>query len=163
MCSSDLKGTSVAQDPGWQPQAAEPNDFERPFLEGPKQRWWELLRVVRIAWEFLRGFRRLHFLGPCVTVFGSARVAEDHPHYALGRSIGGALARAGFTVMTGGGPGVMEAANRGAADAGAPSIGFNITLPREQLPNPYTTPELTFRFHYFAMRDRKSTRLNSSH
>ena len=134
----------------WQPQAAEPNDSERLFLEGPHERWWELLRVVRIAWEFLRGFRKLHFVGPCVTVFGSARVAEDHPHYDLGRRMGAELARAGFTVMTGGGPGVMEAANRGAREAGGISIGCNIDLPDEQRPNRYL--DWFVQFHYFFVR-----------
>jgi uncharacterized protein (TIGR00730 family) len=136
--------------PPWQPQATEPDDAERLFLAGPHERWWELLRVFRIGWEFLRGFRRLHFLGPCVTVFGSARVAEDHPHYALGRGIGAALARAGFTVMTGGGPGVMEAANRGAREAGGLSVGCNIDLPEEQEPNPYL--DTFVQFHYFFVR-----------
>lgn len=138
------------QPPPWQPQATEPDDSERLFLSGPQERWWELLRVFRIGWEFLRGFRRLHFLGPCVTVFGSARVAEDHPHYALGRGIGAALARAGFTVMTGGGPGVMEAANRGAREAGGQSVGCNIDLPEEQEPNPYL--DTFVQFHYFFVR-----------
>ena len=138
------------QTPQWRPQAAEPNDSERLFLEGPKERWWELLRIVRIGWEFLRAFRAFHFLGPCVTVFGSARVAEDHPHYALGRAVGAGLAQAGFTVMTGGGPGVMEAANRGAQEAGGLSIGCNIDLPDEQSPNRYL--DRWVQFHYFFVR-----------
>ena len=74
--------------------------------------------MLRVAWEFIAGFRALHFVGPCVTVFGSARFGESHPHYALGREVGRGLARLGFTVMTGGGPGMMEAANRGAREAG---------------------------------------------
>ena len=134
----------------WQPQAAEPTDSERLFLAGPQERWWELWRVLRIGWEFLRGFRKLHFLGPCVTVFGSARIGETHPHYVLGRSIGAALAHAGFTVMTGGGPGVMEAANRGAREAGGPSVGCNIDLPEEQRPNAYL--DTFVQFHYFFVR-----------
>src|SRR5918992_6229216 len=81
------------------------------FLAGPQPRRKELARLVRIFFEFLRGFRVLHFVGPCVTVFGSARFMENHPYYRMGREIGQRLARAGFTVMTGGGPGVMEAAN----------------------------------------------------
>ncbi|MGE3857772.1 MAG: TIGR00730 family Rossman fold protein [Dehalococcoidia bacterium] len=136
--------------PSWQPQATEPDDSERLFLEGPHERWWELLRIFRIGWEFLRGFRRLHFLGPCVTVFGSARVPDGHPHYALGRSVGAGLARAGFTVMTGGGPGVMEAANRGAREAGGLSVGCNIDLPEEQEPNRYL--DTFVQFHYFFVR-----------
>src|ERR1044071_1138076 len=105
------------------------------FLEGPQNRTSELLRAVRIFFEFMRGFRALHFVGPCVTVFGSARFPEDHRYYAMGREVARRLGRAGFTVLTGGGPGIMEAANRGARDVGAPSIGLNIQLPHEQRPN----------------------------
>jgi uncharacterized protein (TIGR00730 family) len=93
--------------------------------------------VLRTAGEFLKCFRQLHFVGPCVTVFGSARYMPEHPAYALTRRMGAALAGAGFTVMTGGGPGLMEAANRGAKDAGGYSVGCNIVLPVEQKPNPY--------------------------
>jgi len=100
----------------------------------------------------MRGFRALHFVGPCVTVFGSARFKADHPYYELGRELGARLARAGFTVMTGGGPGIMEAANRGAYEAGGKSIGFNIRLPFEQGANRYITSGLHFEFHYFFMR-----------
>ena len=107
------------------------------FLEGPQNRTAELLRAVRIFCEFMRGFRALHFVGPCVTVFGSARFSESHPYYEMARRCGFGLARAGFTVMTGGGPGIMEAANRGAKEAGGRSIGCNIELPKEQKPNRY--------------------------
>jgi uncharacterized protein (TIGR00730 family) len=86
-----------------------------------------------------------------VTVFGSARFAEDHPYYRLGREVGALLARAGFTVMTGGGPGIMEAANRGAKEVGGRSIGCNIELPREQRPNPYLDRWITFR-HFFVRK-----------
>jgi uncharacterized protein (TIGR00730 family) len=96
----------------------------------------------------MRGFRTLHFVGPCVTVFGSARFKDAHPYYDLGRVVGRELARAGFTVMTGGGPGVMEAANRGAKDVGGRSIGCNIVLPREQKPNPYLDRWITFRYFF---------------
>jgi uncharacterized protein (TIGR00730 family) len=98
--------------------------------------------------ELLRGFRALHFVGPCVTVFGSARFPEGHPYYALGREVGARLANAGFTVMTGGGPGIMEAANRGAREAGGYSVGCNIELPVEQRPNPYLDRWVTFRHFY---------------
>jgi uncharacterized protein (TIGR00730 family) len=120
------------------------------LLAGPESRRAELLRLVRISLEFLRGFRRLHFVGPCVTVFGSARFKEDHRYYALAREVGQRLARSGFTVMTGGGPGIMEAANRGAKDAGGRSIGCNIQLPHEQAPNPYL--DLMVEFRYFFVR-----------
>ena len=107
--------------------------------------------VLRFSAEFVRGFRALHFVGPCVTVFGSARFAEDHPYYALAREVGGRLARMGFTVMTGGGPGIMEAANRGAKDAGGFSVGCNIALPEEQKLNPYVDRAVTFQ-HFFVRK-----------
>ncbi|HUM12112.1 MAG TPA: TIGR00730 family Rossman fold protein [Myxococcaceae bacterium] len=114
-----------------------PRSDEQAFLAGPRNRPLELLWVLRTAREFLKCFRQLHFVGPCVTVFGSARYAEAHPAYALTRRVGAALARVGFTVMTGGGPGLMEAANRGAKEAGGVSVGCNIVLPVEQKPNAY--------------------------
>lgn len=120
------------------------------FLLGPQPRRFELARAIRIFWEILGGFRALHFVGPCVTVFGSARFTEDQPYYRLARQVGGELVRAGFTVMTGGGPGIMEAANRGAKEAGGRSVGCNIELPQEQRPNPYLDKWVTFR--HFAVR-----------
>jgi hypothetical protein len=120
----------------------------RRFLQGPQQRRYELARAIRIFLEFIRGFRALHFVGPCVTVFGSARFKEDHPYYRAGREVGSLLAEAGFTVMTGGGPGIMEAANRGAKEAGGMSIGCNIELPQEQQPNPYLDRWITFRYFF---------------
>ncbi len=118
------------------------------FLAGPQRRFEELLRTLRIFSEFVRGFRAFHFLGPCVTVFGSARFGEQHEYYRLARATGAELARAGFTVMTGGGPGIMEAANRGAKDAGGRSVGCNIRLPREQQPNQYLDQWTTFRYFF---------------
>jgi len=118
------------------------------FLQGPRTRREEAMRVIRIAREFVRGFRQLHFAGPCVTVFGSARFKEDHRYYALAREVGGRLADAGFTVMTGGGPGIMEAANRGAKEAGGCSVGINIVLPHEQSHNPYLDKWVTFRYFF---------------
>jgi uncharacterized protein (TIGR00730 family) len=120
------------------------------FLLGPLPRSSEMLRLLRIGAEFIRGFRALHFVGPCVTVFGSARFHDGHPYYTLGREMGRRLGKAGFTVMTGGGPGIMEAANRGARDAGARSIGCNIVLPQEQKPNDFL--DLWLEFHYFFVR-----------
>ena len=121
---------------------------ERYFLEGPKSRRTEAWMLLRTMYEFLRGFRRLHFVGPCVTVFGLARFKEDHPFYQQAREVGAALANMGFTVMTGGGPGIMEAANRGAKEAGGTSIGCNIILPFEQKPNPYLDQMLEFRYFF---------------
>lgn len=137
---------SVAEDA----VADRPGAEEIPFLEGPRSRSFELLRALRIFRELISGFRALHFVGPCVTVFGSARFGEGHPAYEMGRLVGRNIARAGFTVMTGGGPGVMEAANRGAKEVGGASIGCNIELPREQQRNPYLDRSVTFR--YFMVR-----------
>ena len=121
------------------------------FLEGPQPLGFELARAFRILAEFMRGFRHMHFIGPCVTVFGSARFGEDHAYYRIARELGMRLAQAGFTVMTGGGPGLMEAANRGARDVGGRSIGCNIRLPKEQQPNPYLDRWITFQ-HFFVRK-----------
>ncbi len=123
---------------------------ERRLLQGPQRRGLELARAFRIFQECLKGFRALHFVGPCVTVFGSARFTEDHPYYGMAREVGRELSQAGFTVMTGGGPGIMEAANRGAKDVGGPSVGCNISLPVEQQPNPYL--DRWVEFHHFYIR-----------
>jgi uncharacterized protein (TIGR00730 family) len=124
---------------------------EKYFLEGPHSRSSELLFSMRIFREFIRGFRSLHFVGPCVTVFGSARFTEDHPYYQLAREIGRNLAGVGFTVMTGGGPGIMEAANRGAREGNGLSVGCNIQLSHEQKPNPYLDRWVTFD-HFFVRK-----------
>jgi uncharacterized protein (TIGR00730 family) len=118
------------------------------FLAGPAARLAEIRRLSRICLEFLRGYRALHFVGPCVTVFGSARFDEESPYYALAREVGRRIAGLGLTVMTGGGPGIMEAANRGARDAGGRSIGCNIILPQEQIPNAYLDQFITFRYFF---------------
>jgi uncharacterized protein (TIGR00730 family) len=132
------------------PTLAAPVEEERYFLEGPKSRRSEFLMTLRIVRDFLRGFRVLHFIGPCVTVFGSARFTADHPFYALAREVGRGLSRLGFTVITGGGPGIMEAANRGAHESGGRSVGCNICLPEEQQPNPYLDRHVTL--HHFFVR-----------
>lgn len=123
---------------------------DRKFLEGPHSRLHELLILFRAMRDFLTGFRTLHFVGPCVTIFGSARFHEGHPYYALTRDVGRRVSELGFTVMTGGGPGLMEAANRGARDAGGPSVACNIRLPHEQHTNPYLDRSVTC--HYFFVR-----------
>ena len=123
---------------------------ERIFLEGPKSRSFEFRHVVYVASEMLQGFRKFHFIGPCVTVFGSARFDENHKFYDLARVTGKELVHQGFSVMTGGGPGIMEAANRGAKEAGGVSVGCNITLPKEQKHNPYLDCWMEFR--YFMVR-----------
>ena len=127
-----------------------PSDEFGSLLEGPRSRLDELRRIIRIGAEFVRGFRQLHFVGPCVTVFGSSRTPEDHPDYELGRALGRELSRAGFTVMTGGGPGIMEAANRGAREAGGRSVGSGIRLPEMEVPNDYL--DTFVEFHYFFVR-----------
>jgi hypothetical protein len=133
----------------WGKVSANPDD--RRFLAGPQSRLRELLWALKIFVELIRGFRALHFVGPCVTVFGSARFPETHRYYELARRVGALLARDGFTVMTGGGPGIMEAANRGAKEAGGRSIGCNIELPEEQKPNAYVDRWVTFR-HFFVRK-----------
>src|SRR5712691_750720 len=143
MAELDKRATSKTR---WGKTPGAPEEVR--FLQGPQERRRELARAVKIFFEFMRGFRALHFVGPCVTVFGSTRFREDHPYYALAREVGARLARAGFTVMTGGGPGIMEAANRGAKEAGGRSIGCNIELPQEQKPNPYLDKWITFRHFY---------------
>jgi uncharacterized protein (TIGR00730 family) len=120
------------------------------FLEGPHSRIRELFILFRAMRDFIRGFRVLHFVGPCITVFGSARFPQDHQYYELARAVGKAVVQLGFTVMTGGGPGVMEGANRGAREAGGRSVGCNITLEHEQTPNPYLDRYVTC--HYFFVR-----------
>jgi hypothetical protein len=124
---------------------------DRVMLQGPHSRLRELLLLARAGADFLRGFRTLHFVGPCITVFGYARFGADHPYYALGRLVGHRLADIGFTVMTGGGPGLMEAANRGAREAGGRSVGCNISLAAEQQPNVYLDRCVTCR-HFFVRK-----------
>ena len=113
------------------------NESEIVFLDGPQSRWKELKFAFKTMRELIVGFRALHFVGPCITIFGSARFAEGHPYYTLTREASAAFAKLGFTILTGGGPGLMEAANRGAHDVGGRSVGCNIKLPVEQAPNAY--------------------------
>ncbi len=121
------------------------------FLSGPRSRWKEFTTLLKIAQQFFYGFRKLHYVGPCVTFFGSARFKEDHEYYDITRAIARRVGRVGFTVMTGGGPGLMEAANRGAKEVGAKSVGCNIVLPMEQYANPYLDVSLTFD-HFFVRK-----------
>lgn len=117
---------------------------------GPEVDWasadpW---RVMRIQAEFVEGFGALAELGRAVSVFGSARTAPDHPHYGLARAVGSQLARAGYAVITGGGPGIMEAANRGACEAGGVSVGLGIELPFEQGMNDWVDIGINFRYFF---------------
>ena len=118
------------------------------FLEGPQSRWKDFTFAVKVLIEFIRGFRALHFAGPCVTVFGSARFKEGHPYYEKTRELAAKIAQMGFTIMTGGGPGIMEAANRGAKEAGGRSVGCNIVLPMEQKPNQWLDKWVSIRYFF---------------
>ena len=135
------------------------NPEETQYLDGPLNRGSEFLFAIKVLCQFLKGFRALHFLGPCITVFGSARFKEGHPYYEKAREIGRAIADMGFTVMTGGGPGIMEAANRGAYEAGGKSVGCNIVLPFEQKSNPYLHKSVNIRYFFV----RKSCSLKYSY
>ena len=124
---------------------------EAVYLDGPKSRGYELHFAWRVFRQFIKGFRNLHFVGPCITVFGSARYKDDHPYYIKAREFGKRIAESGFTTMTGGGPGIMEAANRGAFENAGKSVGCNIQLPFEQKGNPYTHRSVTFE-HFFVRK-----------
>jgi len=124
---------------------------ETEFLAGKRQHSDNVESAVRFFLEFLRGFEFLSIEEPTVTVFGSARFPDGHRYYELARKMGSALARAGFAVMTGAGPGIMEAANRGAKEAGGLSIGANIHLPQEQHANPYVDRLIDFE-HFFVRK-----------
>jgi uncharacterized protein (TIGR00730 family) len=118
------------------------------FLAGPQSRWAEFKMTVWVLIDFIRGFRALHRVGPCVTIFGSARFDENHESYKQTRALAAAIAKLGFTIMTGGGPGIMEAANRGARDVGGRSVGCNIVLPKEQTHNPYLDKWVNIRYFF---------------
>ena len=127
------------------------SDSEKQFLKGNRNHSEELASASRIFLEFVHGFAALGISEPCVTIFGSARFGEGHRYYELARRLANALAQAGFAILTGGGPGIMEAANRGAKEAGGQSIGCNIRLPEEQLPNPYLDHFVEFE-HFFVRK-----------
>ena len=118
------------------------------FLSGPQSRWEEFKFTVKVLLEFIRGFRALHFAGPCVTIFGSARFRPGDHYYEQTEKIAARVARMGFTIMTGGGPGIMEAANKGAREAGGKSVGCNIVLPMEQSPNPYLDKWINIKYFF---------------
>lgn len=118
------------------------------FLEGPQNRWKEFKFSLEVLFEFIKGFRTLHFVGPCVTIFGSARFKDGHPYYEMTEELSARIARLGFTIMTGGGPGIMEAANKGARSVGGRSVGCNIILPHEQFPNPYLDKWVNIKFFF---------------
>ena len=118
------------------------------FLAGPQNRWTEFKFACNVFFEFIKGFRALHFVGPCVTVFGSARFKEDHEYYKKTEELSAAIARLGFTIMTGGGPGIMEAANKGSKDVGGRSVACNIILPFEQKENEYLDKFVNIKYFF---------------
>jgi hypothetical protein len=130
------------------------------YLDGPRSRSYELKFLLKVFFQFFRGIRKMHFAGPCITVFGSARFKEDHPYYVAAREFGKQIAQLGFCTVTGGGPGIMEAANRGAFENGGKSIGCNIVLPHEQHENPYVQTSVTF--DYFFVRKTILTKYSYS-
>jgi uncharacterized protein (TIGR00730 family) len=121
---------------------------EGSLLSGADSRLRNLATIFHVGMDLLRGFRALHFAGPCVTIFGSARTKPGTRYYELARQMGEASARLGFTVVTGGGPGIMQAGNQGAFEAGGRSIGVNIDLPFEQHLNPYVHGSVTMRYFF---------------
>jgi uncharacterized protein (TIGR00730 family) len=134
--------------PGYELLVGGPGGDEREFLTTARTPQKERARLKRINAEFERAFKTFADVGPAVTVFGSARFKETHRYYRLARAVGGELAQAGFATLTGGGPGIMEAANRGAHEAGGKSYGLNIILPHEQCENPYVDRSMEFRYFF---------------
>jgi uncharacterized protein (TIGR00730 family) len=118
------------------------------YLKGPRSRTFELRFALNVFWQLIKGFRVLNFVGPCITVFGSARFKADNPYYQIAREFGKNIAAMGFTTMTGGGPGIMEAANRGAFENGGHSVGVNVQLPFEQKPNVYMHKWVTIEYFF---------------
>ena len=118
------------------------------FLAGPQNRIKEFKFAISVFIEFIKGFRALHFVGPCVTIFGSARFKDGHPYFEKTEELAGRIAQLGFTIMTGGGPGIMEAANKGAKQAGGRSVGCNIVLPHEQSHNNYLDKWVNIKYFF---------------
>jgi uncharacterized protein (TIGR00730 family) len=134
--------------------AADEKRIKRAFVN---KRWPEVAStmswsIFKIMAEFVDGYQALARIGPCVSLFGSARTQPDHPHYKLAEEIASKLSHAGLGIITGGGPGIMEAANKGAIEGGGPSVGLNINLPFEQTPNPFQDRDKMLTFDYFFVR-----------
>lgn len=123
-------------------------NHEIPFLEGPQSRLSDFRQTIRTVIDFIKGYRTMHFAGPCICIFGSARFPEENQHYKNAREMAKAIGKLGFTILTGGGPGIMEAANRGARDIGARSVGINIELPFEQKENPYLDKFVNIKYFF---------------
>lgn len=145
------KNDTAAPEPGATPQqrARMSRDEVQTWQNRHVQDMW---RVFRIMSEFVEGFETMASVGPCVSVFGSARTPEDHEYYEMGVTVGRLLVERGFGVITGGGPGIMEAANRGAREGGGASIGLNIVIPHEQESNPYVDRDRLVNFNFFFVR-----------
>lgn len=124
------------------------NKEEFEFIVKKQSRWKEFKFLIKVLIEFIKGFRAFHFIDRSITIFGSARFDENHPYYQITRQLAFQLAKHGFTIMTGGGPGIMEAANRGAKEANGYSIGCNIELPHEQKPNPYLDKWINVKYFF---------------
>ncbi len=124
---------------------------DRTLIEGPNRRVEDIRMLSSIVLEFVKGFRALYNVGPCATFFGSARFKNDHRYYELARETARLVSLSGLTIMTGGGPGIMEAANRGAKEVRGRSVACNITLPHEQHPNPYLDSFVEFN-HFFVRK-----------
>lgn len=145
-----------------QPGPHEPEDplrspTDHPLTQQELHTWHQvhtrdMWRIFRIMSEFVDGFDKLARLGPCVSVFGSARTGQDDPSYNLGEDVGRKLVERGFGVITGGGPGIMEAANKGAREGGGKSIGLNIVVPHEQESNPFVDHDKNINFNFFFVR-----------
>ena len=125
-------------------------NHDLPLLRGAQSSWQDLIRIWQISRELRRGFKLFRSIGPCITIFGSAKFDQDHKYCQLAQTTANTLGKAGFNIMTGGGPGIMEAANKGAQQAGVLSIGCNIDLPSEQSPNRYL--DLWSEFDHFFVR-----------
>lgn len=121
----------------------------RDWTETKAHSSWQIFKIMA---EFVQGFEDLAKIGPCISIFGSARTHPDHPYYTLATEIARRLAEEGFGIISGGGPGIMEAANNGARQAGGRSVGLNITLPFEQEPNPFIDSDKNLNFDYFFVR-----------
>lgn len=144
----ELAGQEITEEDIRRQEIFELETAERSWLAGPRSRFNDLVSLFRVGLDFIRAYRILHFVGPCVTIFGSARTRPGTRYYEMAREMGEACAELGFTVITGGGPGIMQAGNQGAYQAGGRSIGVNIELPFEQHANPYVHRSVDMRYFF---------------
>ena len=131
-----------------EPEKVAATKAEIKFLSGPQSRLKDFRFALSVLFEFIKGFRALHFVGPCVTIFGSARFKDGHPYFEKTEELSARIAQLGFSIMTGGGPGIMEAANKGAREAGGRSVGCNIVLPHEQQHNAYLDKWVNIKYFF---------------